>query len=72
MGQIDRTMRFIIGVMLIATGLFLLEGWQGNLSGIFVSAFALMPVMTGLTGFCPAYIPFGISTLGKEKNSSEL
>ncbi len=72
MGQIDRTVRVIIGVALIPTGLLLLGGWQGNLSGILVAAFALMPILTGLTGFCPGYIPFGISTLGREQNPTKL
>ena len=72
MGQIDSTVRFIAGVSLIPIGLLLLDGWQGNLTGIFVTAFALLPILTGLTGFCPGYIPFGISTLGKEQNSTEL
>ena len=31
MGWLDRTVRFIVGVALIPTGLFLLGGWQGNL-----------------------------------------
>ena len=62
MGWLDRTVRFIVGVALIPTGLFLLGGWQGNLVGILVTAFALLPILTGLTGFCPGYIPFRISS----------
>ncbi len=64
MGQIDRTVRFIVGVSLISIGLLL-----GGLSGILVATFALLPIVTSLTGFCPGYIPFGISTLGREQNS---
>ncbi len=74
MGRLDRTLRFIVGVALIPIGLFALGGWQGNLIGILVVAFALVPlVVTSLTGFCPGYIPFGISTtLGREQNPTKL
>jgi hypothetical protein len=72
MGQLDRTLRFIVGVALIPIGLFALSGWQGNLIGILVVAFALVPLVTSLTGFCPGYIPFGISTLGREQNPTKL
>ena len=62
MGRFDRTMRFIVGVALIPIGLFALRGGQGNAMGICVAAFALLPLVTSLTGFCPAYVPFRIST----------
>jgi hypothetical protein len=72
MGRLDRTLRFIVGVALIPIGLFALGGWQGNLIGILVTTFALLPLVTSLTGFCPVYIPFGISTLGREQNPTKL
>ncbi|MDX1522648.1 MAG: DUF2892 domain-containing protein, partial [Anaerolineae bacterium] len=62
----------IIGVALIPIGLFALGGWQGNLIGVLVTTFALLPLVTSLTGFCPVYIPFGISTLGREQNPTKL
>ena len=71
MGQLDRTLRFVVGVALIPIGLFLLGGWQGNLPGILVAVFGLVPLLvTSLIGFCPGYIPFGISTLGRETTKS--
>ncbi len=73
MGRLDRTLRFIVALVLIPIGLFVLSGWQGNLIGVLVVAFALVPlVVTSLTGFCPGYILFGISTLGREQNSTKL
>ena len=66
MGRLDRTVRFIAGVALIPIGLFALGGWQGNLSGILAGAFSLVLLLTSLTGFCPAYVPFGISTKARE------
>ena len=65
-GRLDRIVRIIVGVALVPIGLFLLGGWQGNSTGILVAVLALIPLVTGLIGSCPAYVPFGISTL-KEK-----
>lgn len=68
MGRLDRTVRFVVGVVLIPIGLFALGGWQGHLTGILVAALAAPPLATSLSGFCPLYVPFGISTIGKERN----
>ena len=72
MGRLDRTLRFIVGVALVPIGLFALGGWQGTLIGLLVAAFALLPLVTSLTGFCPGYVPFGISTLDREQNPTKL
>ena len=70
MSQLDRTLRCLGGVALILIGLFLLGGWQGNPLGILVAVLGVAPLLvTSLTGFCPGYIPFGISTLGRKPNS---
>ena len=68
MGRLDRTLRFVTGLALIPIGLFALSGWHGNLAGILVAALAVMPIGTSLTGFCPVYLPFRLSTIGKERN----
>ncbi len=65
-GGLDRTVRLIVGVALILIGLLPLGGWRGNSAGIDIALFGLVPLMTGLVGFCALYVPFGISTL-KEK-----
>jgi hypothetical protein len=72
MGRLDRTLRFIVGLALIPIGLLALSGWQGNLTGVLVATFALLPLLTSLTGFCPGYIPFGISTCDTEQNPTKL
>lgn len=52
-GGIDRTLRILAGLGLIA--------WA--LSGGPVWAWiGLVPLATGASGRCPAYLPFGIST----------
>ena len=68
-GGFDRALRFVVGVALILVGLFVLGGWQGNVVGIIVAAFALIPLVTSLIGFCPAYVPFQISTRSDDEGS---
>lgn len=62
MGRLDRALRFGAGVTLILVGLLALGGWKGDAAGLAVVALALVPLATSITGFCPAYVPFGIST----------
>lgn len=53
-GGIDRVIRIVAGVVLIAlavTGTIGIWGWIG-----------VVPLATGLIGWCPAYLPFGIKT----------
>jgi hypothetical protein len=66
-GRLDRSVRFIAGVALVAIGLFTLGGWQGNSTGVDVALFALLPLATGLFGFCPTYALLGISTQGEKR-----
>ncbi len=58
MGKLDRIIRGIIGVALIVVALFVLDGaWQIVLLGL-----GGIMVGTALSGFCPLYVPFHIST----------
>ena len=53
-GGIDRILRILVGVVLVAlaaTGLVGLWGWLG-----------VLPLATGLFRFCPAYPLLGINT----------
>ena len=53
-GTIDRALRVIVGLVLIAlvfVGPQTAWGWIG-----------LVPLLTGLVGFCPLYRIFGLST----------
>lgn len=53
-GMIDRALRIVVGVVLIALaamGQIGLWGWIG-----------VVPLATGLIGYCPAYSLFGLST----------
>jgi hypothetical protein len=66
-GIIDRTLRVILATVLLLVGLFLLGGLQGTVLGLVIAGFGSLALITGLSGVCPLYIPFGISTLEKEK-----
>ena len=58
-GTIDRALRVIVGLVLIAlvfVGPQTPWGWIG-----------LVPLLTGLVGFCPAYRIFGLSTCPMKK-----
>jgi hypothetical protein len=53
-GGVDRVARIVAGLVLIAlaaTGTVGVWGWIG-----------VVPLATGLMGWCPAYLPFGLSS----------
>jgi hypothetical protein len=55
-GRVDRMLRIIAGSILVLAGAFLMRG-QALVIGI-----GLAMLIVGLIGFCPIYVPFGIST----------
>ena len=59
-GGLDRAVRLAVGVVLLPAGLFLLQSGQ-DLRWIAI-VLGLMGLVSGLSGFCPLYIPFGFST----------
>lgn len=56
-GSVDRSLRIIAGLILIALTLTGVIGWWGWLG--------LLPVATGIIRFCPAYPLLGINTCKK-------
>lgn len=54
-GSTDRFFRVIIGLIIIAIGIFYQSYW---------AVVGAIPLVTGFVGWCPAYFPFGISTCG--------
>ena len=53
MGSIGRSARVVVGLAIIAAG-FYFKSWLGLIG--------LIPLGTALVGWCPMYVPFGIST----------
>ena len=66
-GTIDRVLRVALATVLLPIGLLLLGVWQSTVPGLILTGFGTLALITGLTGFCPLYVPFGISTLEAEK-----
>ncbi|HJV73316.1 MAG TPA: DUF2892 domain-containing protein [Noviherbaspirillum sp.] len=58
-GGIDRILRIAVGVALILATLFGAIGVWGWIG--------VVPLATGLFGFCPAYLPFGLRTCKTKK-----
>ncbi len=52
-GKADRSLRVILGLLIIAAG-FYFQSWWGVIG--------VIPLGTALLGWCPVYLPFGIST----------
>ena len=60
MGKYDRTIRVIVGLVIIVLG-FVFKSFLGLLG--------LIPLLTATIGLCPLYLPFGISTKAKSEKS---
>jgi Na+/proline symporter len=58
-GSIDRVIRVIIGLVLLGLYFFGPQTPWGLIG--------IVPVLTAFVGFCPAYLPFKISTLKKKQ-----
>lgn len=63
-GVVDRAVRLAVGIVLLPSGLFVLDGAQGGVVGLVLAAIGLFGLVSGTTGFCPLYLPFGFSTEG--------
>ena len=57
-GSLDRTIRVILGLVILAAGYYY-QNWFGLIG--------FVPLATATLGWCPAYLPFGISTCKKPK-----
>ncbi len=64
----DRTIRIIIGVVLLALGIY--EIGSSMVFGIILLIIGIIALITGITGFCGLYSILGISTC-KTCNISE-
>ena len=61
-GSIDRVIRIAVGLALVAgaiSGVIGMWGWLG-----------VIAIATGVFRFCPAYMPFGLSTCRTETKQS--
>ena len=56
-GKTDRIIRVTAGLFIIGAGIYF-QSWLGAIGAI--------PIITAALGWCPAYIPLGISSCKKE------
>jgi hypothetical protein len=61
-GILDRSIRFVLGAIIIAAGIYY-QNWGG--------AVGLIPILTGFVGWCPAYAVFNIDSGAKSPESAE-
>ncbi|MEM4327038.1 MAG: DUF2892 domain-containing protein [Candidatus Diapherotrites archaeon] len=55
-GDLDKSIRIILGLLIIALGIYF-QNWLGVLG--------LIPLITGLINYCPAYSLLGFNTCKK-------
>lgn len=58
-GGIDKTLRIIAGIIILALGII-----NQSLLGLI----GIIPLLTGIIGWCPLYIPFKINSSCKNDN----
>ena len=61
-GQTDKIIRWVLGLVIIVAGIYL-KSWWGVIG--------IVPILTAVIGWCPIYLPFGISTC-KVKNKASV
>ena len=61
-GSVDRVIRVVAGVALIAASVFGAIGPWGWIG--------IVPLATGLFRVCPAYLPFGLSTCAAKTDTT--
>lgn len=61
-GTIDRVIRVIIGLGILGAGYYF-KNWLGLIG--------IVPLLTAAVGFCPAYLPIGLSTCAKPEQDKK-
>lgn len=56
-GGPDRFLRILAGIVIVSLGI-VYESWLGVIG--------VVPLLTGITGWCPAYLPFKVSTCKRQ------
>lgn len=61
-GSIDRVLRVIVGLAILGAGYYF-KNWLGLIG--------LVPILTAIVRFCPAYVPFGLSTCEVKREAKD-
>jgi hypothetical protein len=62
-GAVDRLIRLLLGLIIIVWGI-IEKNWWGTVG--------LLPLFTGFINWCPAYVPFKISTIKRGDNKIKI
>ncbi len=65
-GGIDRILRIVAGLAILGWGAY---GWNATGSFNYWALIGVVPLFTGLIGWCPAYGLFGIKTCPTKQKS---
>ncbi|VAX41935.1 hypothetical protein MNBD_PLANCTO03-91 [hydrothermal vent metagenome] len=66
-GGIDRVLRVVVGIGLLVLAFLKLGVMDGSILGIVAAAIGTIALLTGLAGFCPAYMLLGLKTCPLKK-----
>lgn len=58
-GSADRLVRVILGVAIVAAGVYY-KAWWGAIGAV--------PILTAAIGWCPLYLPFGLSSCSTKRS----
>ncbi len=61
-GNIDKILRIVVGVAIIAYGVYA-QSWLGVIG--------IVPLGTALIGWCPLYCPLGVNTTCDKDNCTQ-
>ena len=64
MGTIDRIIRILLAIVII---ILYITGSITGFAAIILGILAIVFIITSMISFCPLYVPFKISTIGKSK-----
>ena len=67
MGSVDRDMRLLIAALIVT--LYFANAISG-IAGIVLIILSILFVLTSFVGFCPLYLPLGISSLKRKSKSN--
>lgn len=61
-GSVDRALRVVLGIALVLIGFVAVGGGAGTVIGVI----GFVPILTGLSGWCPLYSVLGINTCRRQ------
>ncbi|MGQ9801054.1 MAG: YgaP family membrane protein [Candidatus Saccharicenans sp.] len=68
MGALDRTIRTLLAIIM---AILVLAGVVKGMLAYILVILTVVFLVTSLAGFCPLYVPLGLSTLGKKKTEGQ-